>query len=195
MTTKTKKTYEPIPNLEGEVWKDIPNYGGKYKVSNKGRVKSLKYRKERLMRFDESRDGYYRVTLYKNDKTHREFVHRIVYRVFVGELPRYDVESGGDAFVINHKDENHKNNSIENLEVITVKANNNYGTKGKRISIAKSKKVYQYSLCGKFIREWDSITQAKKIGGFSDSLIVRVCRHQRNKHKGYIWSYEPIENK
>ncbi|MBQ3989817.1 MAG: hypothetical protein II630_03150, partial [Bacteroidales bacterium] len=42
-TTKTKKTYEPIQDLEGEVWKPIKGYEELYEVSNKGRIKSLNY--------------------------------------------------------------------------------------------------------------------------------------------------------
>ncbi len=30
-----------LNNLEGEIWKDVPNYEGLYQVSNLGRVKSL----------------------------------------------------------------------------------------------------------------------------------------------------------
>ena len=30
-----------IKDLEGEIWKDVPNYEGLYQISNKGRVKSL----------------------------------------------------------------------------------------------------------------------------------------------------------
>ena len=30
-----------LENLEGEVWKDIPNYEGLYQVSNLGRVKMM----------------------------------------------------------------------------------------------------------------------------------------------------------
>lgn len=33
--------YEDNYNLEGEIWVDIDEFKGKYKVSNKGRVKSL----------------------------------------------------------------------------------------------------------------------------------------------------------
>ena len=37
----TMETKSTIKNLEGEIWKDIKNYEGLYKISNYGRVKSL----------------------------------------------------------------------------------------------------------------------------------------------------------
>ena len=34
---------------ENEIWKDVKHYEGLYKVSNLGRVKSLKFNKEKLL--------------------------------------------------------------------------------------------------------------------------------------------------
>ena len=38
-----------IENLPGEIWKDIPNTGGKYKLSNKGRGMSLYNKTPKLL--------------------------------------------------------------------------------------------------------------------------------------------------
>lgn len=40
-SSDTMETKSTIENLEGEIWKDIKNYEGLYKISNHGRVKSL----------------------------------------------------------------------------------------------------------------------------------------------------------
>ena len=32
-----------IEDIEGEVWKSIPGFNGRYMVSNMGRIKSLRY--------------------------------------------------------------------------------------------------------------------------------------------------------
>jgi len=36
-----------LEDLDGEIWKEIEGYSGDYFVSNLGRVKSLKYGKEK----------------------------------------------------------------------------------------------------------------------------------------------------
>jgi hypothetical protein len=43
-----------------EIWKDIPNFDGVYKISNHGRIKSLKNNKERILKpLNNGRDYYY----------------------------------------------------------------------------------------------------------------------------------------
>lgn len=39
-----------VEDLEGEVWKDIPRYEGKYKISNKNRIKHINGSNERLIK-------------------------------------------------------------------------------------------------------------------------------------------------
>lgn len=52
-----------------EVWKDIPNFEGRYMVSNLGRVKSMKYRHHDKIQIlsQENERQYKRVTLYSKD--------------------------------------------------------------------------------------------------------------------------------
>jgi len=48
-----------------EIFKDIPGYEGVYQVSNLGRVKSLKYNKEKLLKPPVNNKGYYTVFVVK----------------------------------------------------------------------------------------------------------------------------------
>ena len=52
-----------------EEFRDIPDYEGVYQVSNLGRVKSLKFNKERILKSTKDRDGYLRVYLCLNNKS------------------------------------------------------------------------------------------------------------------------------
>ena len=55
-----------------------------------------------------------------------------------------------------------------------------------------SKKVYQYTLDGNFIKEWGSITDAVKFlgkGQYSASNITAVCKGKLKTAFGYQWSY------
>lgn len=53
-----------------------------------------------------------------------------------------------------------------------------------------SKPVIQLSLDNKFIKEWDSITEASKVLGCNKSLIMRVCQGKQKTAKGFHWKYK-----
>jgi len=99
------KIYENLnlQDLENEVWKNIKDFSD-YQVSNYGRIKSLKCRKEVILKQYIDSKGYLRTSIYKNNKK----VHRLVYETFKEELNiDYD---------IHHINENKEDNIINNLE-------------------------------------------------------------------------------
>lgn len=101
-----------------EVWKSIDGTGGRYEVSNTGKVRSLNYMahgKPGMLKPLETKDGYYKVRIYYPCGYKGEFVHRLVAKAF---LP-----SNGEGLQVNHIDGNKKNNRIENLEFCTAKEN------------------------------------------------------------------------
>ena len=103
-----------------EEWMDVKGYEGFYKVSNMGRILSLKRRttNEHIMKQHISKDGYWQVCLCKNNNVITHRVHRLVAEAFVPNPLNYPV--------INHKDENKLNNQYDNLEWCTVKQNTRY---------------------------------------------------------------------
>ena len=91
-----------------EQWRDIEGFDGLYQVSNQGRVKSLKYGKEKILKGVKSCNGYLTVGLCKDGKEVRKYIHRLVAEAFLPNpqnLPQ-----------VNHKDEDKTNNCVENLE-------------------------------------------------------------------------------
>ncbi len=48
-----------------EIWKDVPNYEGMYQVSNIGRVKSIKFKKHKILKHSIVGNGYYQCSLFK----------------------------------------------------------------------------------------------------------------------------------
>jgi RecB family endonuclease NucS len=103
-----------------EVWKDVPNYEGLYKVSNLGNVLSVNYnhtKKPSLLKSPLGGHGYPRVVLCK-DKTKRSFsVHQLVAMAFLNFNPC------GKKMVVDHIDFNKENNRLDNLQVVTVRRN------------------------------------------------------------------------
>lgn len=54
-------------------------------------------------------------------------------------------------------------------------------------------KVYQYSLDGTFIKEWESIIQIEKELGFADTNISACCKGKQHTAYGYIWRFEKFD--
>jgi len=105
-----------------DIWKPIPQYEGIYKVSNTGKVKSLKRKgckSDRILKLGVSKIGYYVVVLCK-DKIHKSFnVHQLVAMAFLNHKP--------DKFkaVINHKNFNKLDNHVRNIEIVSNRENCN----------------------------------------------------------------------
>lgn len=192
-----KRKVNEVKDLEGEIWVDVPNYEGLYQVSNFGNVKSLsryvetsnklggrRKTKERLLKLCANKRGYLMVRLSRDCSIKNFLVHRLVAIAFIpnpNNLPQ-----------INHKDENPSNNRVENLEWCDAKYNNNYGERIKKASASTSKKVKQYDMQGKFIREFSSLKEARDSIGMQFSQ--RYCKIGKSVG-GYQWRMndEPCE--
>ena len=167
--------------MKKELWKDIKDYEGHYQVSNWGRIKSIKFGKERILKPVTDRHGYLLVSLWKNNKQKTYKVHRLVAEAFIPNpynLPQ-----------VNHKDENPLNNNVNNLEWCNSKYNCNFGTRIERISKRRSKTVLQYDLEGNFIREWKSTAECGR-NGFNQAHVAACCQGKLKKHKDSIWRYK-----
>lgn len=109
-----------------EIWKDVMNYEGLYKVSNLGRVKRLERKdsngrtlKEMIMKTNKNGDkkrGYYeRVYLSKDGIKKQMRVHRLVAQSFIPNPNKKEQ--------VNHIDGNKLNNNVNNLEWATGSEN------------------------------------------------------------------------
>ena len=81
-----------------EEWRQIVGFDG-YEVSNLGRVRSYKHNKVRHLIPDEVKGRYLRVTLSRDGKIARFFVHLLVMAAFIGPRPvgMYAAHGNGDA--------------------------------------------------------------------------------------------------
>lgn len=94
---------------EIEIWKDIEDYIGLYKVSSFGRIRSTK--SELFRKFTLNRDGYLYINLCKEGKTKNLKVHRLVAIHFCEKI---ELKSHVD-----HIDGNKQNNYSVNLRWCT----------------------------------------------------------------------------
>ena len=165
-----------------EIWEDIEGYKGLCQISNKGRVKSLKYGKERIRTPVINNSGCLNIILYKNTEAQHRLVHRLVAEAFIPNLENKPQ--------INHKDENKLNNCVENLEWIRHIDNCNYGSRNERVADSLSKPILQYSKSGDFIREWKSASEVKRVLGIDNSHIIHCCKGKRKSSGGFVWRYK-----
>lgn len=107
-----------------EIWKDVIGYEKIYQVSNLGRVKSLFYNKQKILKPIKSTNGYLYVNLYKDKKAKTSFIHHVVYEAF------YQIKSCRKN-VIDHIDNNKVNNNLSNLQYITIRLNSTKDKKPK----------------------------------------------------------------
>ena len=98
-----------------EIWKEIDGGYEQYQVSNLGRIKSLKRKKEKILHLDKDRYGYMNVYLSKDGVMKKFKVHRLVAIAFIENTNNYPE--------INHIDGNKENNSVDNLEWVTRSQN------------------------------------------------------------------------
>lgn len=162
-----------------EMWKPVVGYENLYEVSNLGNVRNVnkKWTKKPRLLKQHIHNEYMIVVLYKDSKAKNKRVHRLVAEAFIPNSNNYQY--------INHKDENPKNNVVDNLEWCTMTYNNTYGHRLEKIC----KKINQYDLQGNFIKTWNSFMEIQRELGFSNSSIVCCCKGRVKKSNGYIWKY------
>lgn len=113
-----------------EEWRPIPGYEGLYEASNMGRVRSSpgkvtsnqrfekriwqsRVMKPKYPRAKKRQDG--RLSLWKDGKSKDYLVSRLVASAWLG-IP-------ADGMTVNHIDGNYNNNSVDNLEWVTLREN------------------------------------------------------------------------
>ena len=65
----------------------------------------------------------------------------------------------------------------------------------RKISIARSIPIYQYSLDNQFVKEWESATAVKRELGFDNGYIADCCKGKIESFKGYKWKFKSdVEN-
>lgn len=173
-----------------EIWRDIEGFVGHYKVSNKGRVKSL-CGTPKILSQKTSNCGYKQAHLSKNNKAKRYSVHRLVGKAFV-DNPRNKPQ-------INHKNGDKTDNRAENLEWCTASENQLHAfSTGLAPRTSEKKKQHinrQRRLVGRPVINLDtklsysSANFAEKMTGISNASISQNCRGISKTAGGYRWEF------
>lgn len=99
------------------IWKDIKDYEDLYQVSDEGQIFSI--RTNRIIKDYKAGTGYRMLSLYKNGKAKKHYIHRLVAQNFLGFS---DLE-------VNYKDGDKTNNHLLNLEWLSSSDNHRHAFK------------------------------------------------------------------
>ena len=177
-----------------EIWKDVVEYEGIYKVSSHGRImriKKSKGTKRPLIKPIKNLSGLY-VTLRNCGDDSLKKIHRIVLESFIGIKL--------DKPQVNHLDGNRWNNNINNLEWCTQSENikhshhelvRDYSAYGE--NHGNSKSISQYDKSDNFINTYGSVNEAGRQLKIFFGNIAKCARGERKYAGGFIWKYENKE--
>jgi len=149
----------------------------------KGRFKKLKLEK--------SKKGYLRVRLNKDGKSIHKQVHRLVAEAFIPN-PKNKSQ-------VNHKDGNKENNSVKNLEWVSVKENiihafSVLGRKGSMFGKTGSKCPFSKRVLqiknSKVVAEYSGTMEAERHTGICHENISSCCCGKTKTAGGYQWKYK-----
>ena len=166
-----------------EKWKNIQEYDNMYAISNYGNVYSN--RSHRQIGGGYTQDGYNYVALYSNShKRTNVFVHRLVAQYFIPNPNNYPI--------VNHKDEDKKNNIVSNLEWCDYQYNCTYNDAHKKRGDALGKVVYCYLKNNASPIIYKSAQEASRKTQISNGLINKCCNNQAPATHNLVWSYTPL---
>ncbi len=158
-----------VEENKDEIWKRITINNDSIEASNLGRIR----RKSGSIVLGTKTKTYYRITI--NNKMFQ--VHRIICEAFHGKPQN-------DNYVVNHKDENPKNNHIDNLEWISQ-------SKNTRHSVCKI--VQQFSIDGKLLKEFETVKEAAVETLIKAKKISEECCGVKKSSGSYVWKYKEKE--
>ena len=171
-----------------EIFMPIKDYEDTYAVSNLGRVKNIKTGK--ILKPTKETGGYMKVTLYKNGKAKYHRVHRLVISAFKA--------NSDNKPEVNHRNEDKTDNRLNNLEWISHKDNNNYGSHNERMAATKKangdykKMSDKYSIpvyCITNNTVYKSATEAARQLKLDQGSINKCLKGKYKQTGGYQFKY------
>lgn len=165
----TNFNYKELDKPTGKEIIDYPNYI----VTKDGEIYSISHKK-----YISTRDnsGYQYVSLYNNTGISKDFsVHYLVASLYIANPNNYPM--------VNHKNHNRKDNTVENLEWVTYSENMvHFGKKN-------GKSVIKLDKDNNVIEIYSTIKEASEKNKITPSNITNVCNGKQKTAGGFKWKY------
>jgi len=179
-----------------EIFKDVPGYEGSYQVSDLGRVKSLKFNREKILKPSVNNKGYLCLNLCDKEKVKNVKIHQLVVMAFLNHAP-----DGTMKIIVDHIDNDKLNNRLSNLQLISVRENTSKDRKGssKYTGVCWSKNSNKWMSSieingkSKFLGYFDLEEEANKyyqnaLKSIEEGTEVKIKKHKySSKYKGVFW--------
>lgn len=125
----------------------------------------------------------------RNGKRVFALIHRLVLTAW-GYVPK-----NYQTLQINHRDENSYNNRLENLEWVTPRENNNYGTHNQRVANSSVKHATSAQMVAINIQTKQEFhfaigRECARRLGLTQSSVCKCLWGQRYQHRGYVFCWE-----
>lgn len=173
-----------------EEWRDIVEYEG-YQVSNLGRVRThnkitytekhgLRHWKDRILKYKGNtyKTGY-RVDLWKDGKNKTFLVARLVAFTF------FNKDINNRQLTVNHIDGNRFNNSIDNLELISLKENIQHGFRTNLYHTSKKVELKD-KITGTVIYP-SSLSEGSKLINRYAGYLAEMIKKDIWENDKYVW--------
>jgi hypothetical protein len=177
--------------MKKEIFKNVVWYEWLYQISNLGRVKSLKYWKEKILKHQIWKSKYIYYNLCKDNICQKYYSHRLIWQAFIPNLENKPH--------INHKNWIKSDNRLENLEWITSKENHlhrfqilwqKWALKWKFWKLHHwAKRVNQYTKEWEFIKTWDSMADIQREIWINQRRVSDVCLWKINYIKWFKFKF------
>lgn len=191
----TSPTWLDMKDLPNEVWRNITDFDGKYKISNYGRVKS-EYCGGHILKQGKSSTNYWIVVLSKDGKHYTRKVHKLVAQEFMPNLdnkPMIDHIQSVTTTMCNNK--------LINLRWVTMHENMQHSIRCGRfkkppiynktgINHCNSKPVAQYTKDDELVNKYGCLEEAiRTLKVCSTSSISKCCKGKQRYAYGYKWKF------
>jgi hypothetical protein len=167
----------PVYGAYENGWKQVPGFEN-YEVNEHSHVRNKNRQKVLKHDCDQS------VDLRKDKQRFQKRVYHVCLLAFFPSVQPLET--------VDHIDENHKNNFIENLQWMGRGANASKSCKLKpRITwSSRSKAVQQFTLEGKFVRDYVSVQDTVRTAKLHATVLLDCLNNRRTDYRGFCWKFK-----
>ena len=185
-----------------EEWRDVVGYEGIYQISSIGRVKSLNrldnrgrivHGRMRRVQID-PQNGYPCVQLYKNNKGHKGYIHRLIAEAFLPNPHGYECVDHingvrTDSYLGNLRWCSRLQNIRFAIDAGTIRPQDKADFLRSGIAQEAARKANNRAVVRSDGKKYESITAAAKDVGHSKSNVWAVIRGIKKTCGGYSFRY------